>query len=98
MNIIDEDIVHIVFEDGGLVYSRKVAAMARGALDKPRWVPRDKTYPLVKTFSSEVLPQAPSPLLKISVNELAVIEGDETVQQDKLAMNRLAPSAERHGG
>lgn len=62
VDIIDEDVVDVVFEDGGLVYCRKVPAMAQGASDKLRWVLEDKTYPLVNTLSSEVLPQAPSPL------------------------------------
>lgn len=62
VDIIDEDVVDVVFEDGGLVYCRKVPAMAQGASDKLRWVLEGKTYPLVNTLSSEVLPQAPSPL------------------------------------
>lgn len=65
MDIIDEDVVNVVFENGGLVYCREVAAMAQGALDKIRWFSEDKTYPLVKTLRSEVLPQAPSPLFEV---------------------------------
>lgn len=80
VDIVDENVMDVVFKDGGLVYRRKVAAMAQGASDKLRWVLEDKTYPLVKTLSSEVLPQAPSPLFKISVSQLAVMESGGTVQ------------------
>lgn len=80
VDIINEDVVDVVFENGRFVYCRKVPAMAPGASDKLCWVLDDKTYPLVKTLSSEVLPQAPSPLYKIPINELAVVEGGETVQ------------------
>ena len=80
VDIVDENVVDIVFEDGGLVYSRKVAAMAHGASDKVRWVVEDKTYPLVKTLSREVLPQAPSPLYEICVSQMAMMEGGERVQ------------------
>ena len=80
VDIINKDVVDVVFENGGLVYCRKVPAMAQGASDELCWVLEDKTYPLVKTLSSEVLPQAPSPLFKNSINELAVLEGGETVQ------------------
>ena len=62
VNVVDEDVVDVIFEDGGLVHCRKVAAIARGASDKLQWVVNDKTYPVVKTLSNEVLPQAPSPL------------------------------------
>lgn len=65
MHIIDEDVMDIVFEDGRLIYSREVSAIAQGALDKLRWVLQDKAYPLVNTLSSDVLPQAPSPLFPI---------------------------------
>lgn len=68
MDIIDEDIVDIVFENGGLVYSREVAIMAQSASDKSRWFLNDKTYPLVNTLRSEVLPQAPSPLFEMLIN------------------------------
>lgn len=37
MDIIDEDVVDVVFENGGLVYCRKVPGKAQGALDKLRW-------------------------------------------------------------
>lgn len=62
VDVIDEDIVDVIFEDGRFVYCRKIAAIAQGASDKLRWVLGHKIYPLVKTLSSEVLPQAPSPL------------------------------------
>ena len=62
VNVIDEDVVDVVFKDGGLVHGRKVAAIARSASDKLGWVVEDKAYPVVKTLSNEVLPQAPSPL------------------------------------
>lgn len=80
VDIINEDIMNVVFENSRFVYCRKVTAMAQDASDKLCWVLDDKTYPLVKTLSSEVLPQAPSPLYKIPINELAVLEGGETVQ------------------
>lgn len=64
VDIIDKDIMDVVFEDGRLIYCRKVAAIAQGALDALCLVLDDKTYPLVKTLSSEVLPQAPSPLFQ----------------------------------
>lgn len=80
MNIIDEDVMDVVFEDGGLVYCGKVPAIAQGASDKPHWVLEDTAYPLVNTLSSEVLPQAPSPLFKMSISQLAVMESGETVQ------------------
>lgn len=80
VDVIDEDVVDVVFENGGFVYCRKVPAMASGASNKLCWVLDDKTYPLVNTLSSEVLPQAPSPLYKIAINELAVQKGGETVQ------------------
>ena len=64
VDVIDEDIVDVVFEDGGFVDGGKVAAVARGASDKLGWglVRYGEAHPLVKTLSSEVLPQAPSPL------------------------------------
>lgn len=80
MDIVDENIVNVVFEDSGLVYCGKVPAIAQGASDKPRCFLEDKTYPLVKTLSREVLPQAPSPLFEISISQLAVMEGGEMVQ------------------
>lgn len=64
MDIIDENVMDVVFEDGGLVYCRKIPAIAQGASDKLRCFLEDKTYPLVNTLSSEVLPQAPSPLFQ----------------------------------
>ena len=36
VHIIDKDVMNIVFEDSGLVYCRKVAAIAQSALDKLR--------------------------------------------------------------
>lgn len=36
VNVIDEDIVDVVFENGGLVYGRKVPKIAQGASDKLR--------------------------------------------------------------
>lgn len=98
VDVINEDIVDIVFEDGGLVYCRKVPGIGQGASDKVGWVRKGKTYPLVNTLSSEVLPQAPSPLLEIPVSQMAAMESGETVQENKLSMYRLASSAERHGG
>ena len=69
VDIIDKDVVDVVFEDGGLVYRRKVAAIARGASDRLCLVLDDKTYPLVKTLSNEVFPQAPSPLFRTWINK-----------------------------
>ena len=80
VNIIDEDVVDVVFENGGLVNCRKVAAKAQGASDELRWFLKDKTYPLVKTLRSEVLPQAPSPLFETLISQLAVMTNGETVQ------------------
>lgn len=84
MDIIDENVVDIVFEDGWLVYCRKIPAIARDTLDKLRWVLEDKTYPLVKTLSSEVLPQAPSPLFEISVSQLTVTKVVEPYNRTSL--------------
>ena len=80
VNIIDEDVVDVVFENGGLVYCRKIAAKAQSASDRFRRFLEDRTYPLVKTLRSEVLPQAPSPLFEMSISQLAVIIDGETVQ------------------
>ena len=80
VDIVDENVMDVVFKDGGLVYRRKVPAMAQGASDKLRWVLEDQTYPLVKTLSSEVLPQAPSPLFMIFVSQLAEMESGGMVQ------------------
>ena len=62
MNIIDEDVVDVIFKDSRLIYCREVPTIAHGASEKLGRVLEDKTYPLVNTFSSEVFPQAPSPL------------------------------------
>lgn len=80
VDVIDKYVVDIVFEDGGLVYCRKVSAMAPGASEKLRFIGQTETYPLVKTLSSEVLPQAPSPLFEMVVSQLAVMKGCESIQ------------------
>jgi len=61
MNIIDKDVVDVVFEDGWFVDGRKVS---RPGLESQRTGVAQGvvTYPLVKTFKSEVFPHAPSPL------------------------------------
>jgi len=54
--------VDVVLKDGGFVDSREVAI-----INEPLFICVSfRTYPLVKTFNSDVFPQAPSPLNQIS--------------------------------
>lgn len=100
----------VVLKDGGFVDGREVA----GAMDQSRSWPGASstvgaTYPLVKTFSNDVFPQAPSPLLSSQVSSLVLVlgwiaaegsrrQGEKAhAQQDQLALDRLGASAEsRH--
>lgn len=102
--------VDVVFKDSGFVDGREVA----GAMDQSGSWPGASsmggaTYPLVKTFSNDVFPQAPSPLLSSQVSGLVLVLGwiaaegsrwrgeKAHAQQDQLALNRLGTSAEsRH--
>lgn len=105
--------MHIVLKHSRLVDSREIAAARRSATTTTIWTGfRNSidqcTHPRVKTFSSEVLPQAPSPLYLVSmfcpscIMEFANIapaggrrKGDS--QQDKLALDSLgAPETTRH--
>jgi hypothetical protein len=64
--------MYIVLEDGGLVYCRKIANFMSAKSSSIRTA---QTHPRVKTFNSDVLPLAPSPLFPLSAqNPWATIE------------------------
>ena len=73
VDVVNENIVDVIFEDGGFIDRGEVPAI--GVSRGRRWCLEfgPSAYPLVKTLSSEVFPQAPSPLSNINHHSFAFI-------------------------
>lgn len=59
--------MHVIFKDRGLIDRRKVPGTSLAMRAEEREDGAFETYPLVKTFSNDVFPHAPSPLFFVSV-------------------------------
>jgi hypothetical protein len=66
VDIVDEYVVDVVFEDGWFVDGWEIAA--RKSLDGELGRESVVHYPRVKTFRRDVFPQAPSPLWIVSIH------------------------------
>ena len=55
VDIVDEDVVDVVFKDGRLVYSREIAANAQGASDTRFWLLVNQDQPSSKYIEQRSL-------------------------------------------
>lgn len=88
--------VDVVLEDGGFIDCWEITGATNKSLI-PRFL-TPQTYPLVKTFSNEVFPHAPSPLInavQVSASPMSGLGGGFDAQQHQLTLDGLGTSAER---